>query len=55
MVKGPLRGPLVHTILGVVLAGAAYGFYLFSPLGKNSIFLYKDRKWINKNIYRRKI
>ncbi len=37
LVPAPLKGPVVHTLLGAILAGAAYGFYLFSPLGK-SIF-----------------
>lgn len=32
LVPGSLKGPLVHTLLGGILAGAAYGFYLFSPL-----------------------
>jgi hypothetical protein len=33
LVPAPLKGPVVHTLLGAILAGAAYGFYLFSPLG----------------------
>jgi hypothetical protein len=35
LVPAPLKGPVVHTLLGAILAGAAYGFYLFSPLGKS--------------------
>ncbi len=35
LVPAPLKGPVVHILLGAILAGAAYGFYLFSPLGKS--------------------
>ena len=29
-----VRAPLFHTVVGLVLAAAAYSFYIFSPLGR---------------------